>query len=317
MKKIFITGASGCIGHYLVENLIQDTDHELYLLVRNPEKLGFNYQARPGIHLLQGDLLQIANYADLLKTMNVAILIAAAWGGIEETREINVTKTHQLISFLDVELCEQVIYFSTASILDKNNQLLAAAGKTGHNYIRTKYECYQSLGELAIAPKITTVFPTLVFGGEEKKPYSHISGGIGEVAKYIDLIKWLKADASFHFLHARDIAQVVCYLVEYPELNQRQVVLGTPVISANQAVEEVTAYLHKKIYFRIPLSVWMANILIAVFRIEVADWDYFSIQYRHFTYKDPVTPASFGLPTYCATLADVLQASGIPRPLAN
>lgn len=311
MKKIFITGASGCIGHYIVENLIQNTDHELYLLVRTPEKLGFDYQAREGIHILQGDLLQIANYADLLRTMNVAILIAAAWGGIEETREINVTKTHQLMNFLDLEICEQVIYFSTASILDKNNQLLEAASKTGHNYIRTKYECYQSLGELAIAPKITTVFPTLVFGGEEKKPYSHISGGIGEVANYINLIKWLKADASFHFLHAKDIAQVVCHLVEHPELNQRQVVLGTPVITANQAVEEVCAYLGKKIYFRIPLEVWMANILIAVFRIEVADWDAFSIEYRHFTYKDPVTPASFGLPTYCATLPDVLKASGI------
>ncbi|MDE5120331.1 MAG: SDR family oxidoreductase, partial [Trichodesmium sp. St19_bin1] len=38
-KRIFITGASGCIGHYIVEFLIQNTHHELYLLVRNPDKL--------------------------------------------------------------------------------------------------------------------------------------------------------------------------------------------------------------------------------------------------------------------------------------
>jgi nucleoside-diphosphate-sugar epimerase len=56
MKRIFITGASGCIGHYMTEALIQNTNHELYLLVRNPDKLKFDYQARPGIHLLVGDM---------------------------------------------------------------------------------------------------------------------------------------------------------------------------------------------------------------------------------------------------------------------
>lgn len=46
-KKIFITGASGCIGHYLVETLIQQTNHELYLLVRNRDKLKIDSKARP------------------------------------------------------------------------------------------------------------------------------------------------------------------------------------------------------------------------------------------------------------------------------
>ncbi|MFN9179242.1 MAG: NAD-dependent epimerase/dehydratase family protein, partial [Dolichospermum sp.] len=38
-KRILVTGASGCIGHYISEALIQNTNHELYLLVRNPNKL--------------------------------------------------------------------------------------------------------------------------------------------------------------------------------------------------------------------------------------------------------------------------------------
>ncbi|MEN9870149.1 MAG: hypothetical protein RLZZ171_1137, partial [Cyanobacteriota bacterium] len=90
MKRIFITGASGCIGHYMTEALIQHTNHELYLLVRNPDKLKFNYQARPGIHLLVGDMSQIKKYSDLLLKINIAILAATAWGGKEETYNINV-----------------------------------------------------------------------------------------------------------------------------------------------------------------------------------------------------------------------------------
>ncbi|HEY9703288.1 MAG TPA: NAD-dependent epimerase/dehydratase family protein, partial [Allocoleopsis sp.] len=54
-KRIFITGASGCIGHYICENLIQNTDYDLYLLVRNPQKLKFNYEFRPGVTILEGD----------------------------------------------------------------------------------------------------------------------------------------------------------------------------------------------------------------------------------------------------------------------
>jgi nucleoside-diphosphate-sugar epimerase len=80
-KRIFMTGASGCIGHYIAEALIQETEHELFLLVRNPNKLGFDYEARPGITILQGDLRQIEYFGDLLKTMDVAILAATAWGG--------------------------------------------------------------------------------------------------------------------------------------------------------------------------------------------------------------------------------------------
>lgn len=96
-KKVFITGASGCIGHYLAETFIYHTDYELYLLVRSPQKLRFNTEARGGIHVVQGDLLDIEQQADLLKTINVAILAATAWGGAQESFETNVVKQPSLL----------------------------------------------------------------------------------------------------------------------------------------------------------------------------------------------------------------------------
>jgi nucleoside-diphosphate-sugar epimerase len=320
-KRILLTGASGCIGHYIAEALIQETEHELYLLVRNPDKLGFDYEARPGVTILQADLRQIERFADLLKTMNMAILAATAWGGQQETFDVNVVKTMRLMELLDPSVCEQVIYFSTASVLDRNNQILKESGQLGTEYIRSKYQCLVQLPKLAIAPKITTVFPTLVFGGEANKPYSHISSGIKDVVKWVDLIRWFKADASFHFIHGRDIAQVVRYLVDHlpepdwfgePDMRStRRLVLGNGPLTVNQAVEEVCAYLGKKIYFRIPLSPWLADILIVLFRIQMAAWDRFSMSYRHFTYKNPINPATVSLEPYCKTLTDVLRISGI------
>jgi len=180
-KRIFLTGASGCIGHYIAEALIQETEHELYLLVRNPDKLGFDYESRPGITILQADLRQIERFSALLKTMDVAILAATAWGGQQESFDINVVKTIRLMDLLDPSVCQQVIYFSTASVLDRNNKLLKEAGQLGTDYIRSKYNCLMQLSKLAIAPRITTLFPTLVLGGDANKPYSHISAGIRDV----------------------------------------------------------------------------------------------------------------------------------------
>lgn len=319
MKRIFITGASGCIGHYLTEALIQHTNHELYLLVRNPDKLKFNYQARPGIHLLVGDMSQIKKYSDLLLKMNIAILAATAWGGKEETYDINVVKTLSLINLLNPQICERVIYFSTASILDRNNQLLLPASQFGHDYIRTKYQCFEQLSHQAIADKIIAVFPTLVFGGEQNKPYSHLSAGITDVTKWISLIRWFSLEGSFHFIHAQDIAKIISYLVENPDYAPNSsaegkvgcLVLGNPAISVDQAIAQITSYFNQKIYLRIPLYIWLTNILIKLFKIQMDDWSRFSLNYRHFTYANPVTPASFGLQNYCSTVEELLQASGV------
>jgi nucleoside-diphosphate-sugar epimerase len=315
--RIFLTGASGCIGHYIAEALIQETEHDLFLLVRNPDKLKFDYKCRPGIEILSGDLRQIEKFAHLLKTIDVAILAATAWGDPIESKETNIVKTIELINLLDPEICQQVIYFSTASILDRNNKLLKEAGELGTDYIQTKYKCFTKLSELTLAPKITVVFPTLVVGGDGNKPYSHISAGLPDVVKWINLARWFKADASFHFIHARDIAQIIRYLVDNPpsasSQKPRKLVLGNEEIAVDRAIEEIADYFCKKIYFRIPLSIWWANFFIKVFNVQMDDWSRFSIDYRHFTYQNTVTPATFGLSRYCSTLTDVFKLAGISQ----
>ncbi|MBD1211248.1 MAG: NAD-dependent epimerase/dehydratase family protein [Dolichospermum sp.] len=311
-KRILVTGASGCIGHYISEALIQNTNHELYLLVRNPNKLQVDTTVRPDITILQGDMQEIDKFSNLLKTIDIAVLTATSWGG-EEIFDINVLKTLELMNLLNPEKCEQVIYFSTASVLNNENKPLKEAGEIGTDYIRSKYDCLHQIEKLAIFPKITTVFPTLVLGGDDKKPYSHLTSGIPEVTNYINIIRFLQADASFHFIHGRDIATIIQYLGDYPPQpgDPRRFVLGQSSLTVNQAIEEVCAYFNKKIYFRIPLSLGLANLIIVLFRIQMAAWDRFCMNYRHFNYANAINPSSFNLPNYCATMTDVLKISKV------
>jgi nucleoside-diphosphate-sugar epimerase len=283
------------------------------LLVRNPQKLNYDYQARSGIHLLIGSLSDLEPFQSVLSTVDVLIHVATCWGGEEESYEINVRKSLELMNRLDRDRIEQVIYFSTASILDRRNRPLPEARTLGTTYVRTKYQCFSRLPELAICDRITTVFPTFVFGGDATKPYSHISGGLAEVIGWIGLIRWFSAEGSFHFVHAQDIAGVVAHLVDHPPApnDSRILPLGNAAISADQAIAEICAYLGKRIYFRLPLSTALANFFIKVFRLKMAPWDRFCMNYRHFTHQNPVTPASFGLINYCSTVADIFKVSGI------
>jgi nucleoside-diphosphate-sugar epimerase len=309
-RRILVTGASGCIGHYITEALIQNTRDELFLLVRDPAKLKVPTNIRPGVQVIQGDLQNLDALADLLPTITHAVLTATAWGGPEVVYHINVEQTLSLMQRFNPAICKQIIYFSTASILGRDGDLLPQAKDFGTDYIRSKYLCFEKLSHLKNCPPIVTVFPTLVVGGDRTKPLSHFSTGIPEVVKWAGLARFLKAEGSFHFIHAQDIAQVVAYLIEYPEKAPSQkLVLGAPPLTVNEAVKLVGEFTGKTSPIQINLSPFLVDVLVKVFRIQIGEWDRFCLDYRYFNYKDAVCPETFGLKNYCSTLLDVLQTA--------
>ncbi len=313
--RILVTGASGCIGHYICESLIKETDHELFLFLRNPAKLNLDTTARPGITVIQGDMLNLEPLSEILPTINVAILTATMWGG-EGIFQVNVSQTLALINALNPAVCQKVFYFSTASVLNHALEPLPEAGSIGTDYIRSKYQCLEQLESLGIADRIVELFPTLVFGGGGGKPLSHITGGLSEALRWLWLAKCFEVDGSFHFVHGRDIAQVITYLIEHPEINPgHRLVLGNPRLTVQEMLQEMCQFAGQRIFVRVPLQLWLVNILIKVFRLQMAAWDYFCIQYRHFCYDEVVNPQKFGLEPYCGTLTELLKiTTSLPEP---
>ena len=303
-RRILITGASGCIGHYLSETFINHTDDELFLVLRDPQKLSVPVNSRPGIHLVQADLRNIEPLRDLLSTIHCAILVATGWGD----PELDIIKTLDLIQALNPQVCQQVVYFSTASILGRDEQVLPEAKSLGTEYVKAKAICYEKLMAMELAFPVFTVFPTLVVGGDRHKPYSHFASGLPEVLKWAGLIRFLKLEGSFHFIHAQDIATAVRELVQHPELAPSQkLVLGNGAMTANEAIAILCTFANKRIYFQLDLKPWLVNVLIRLFNIRMGAWDYFCLRYRHFQYANPVSPKTFKQPEYCLTFKDVLS----------
>jgi nucleoside-diphosphate-sugar epimerase len=316
VKRIFVTGASGSVGHYVVDTLVRETDHELYLLVRDPNRLQVETRSRPGVTLVRGDMRDIAQLAPLLRTMDAAVLTAASWGGPDVYR-VNVEMTLKLLDLLDPAVCEQVLYFSTASILTRDHQPLPEAGTLGSDYVRTKYQCLVRLPESRMASRITALFPTVVLGEGARESNVRLSTLLPQLVRRAGLLRFFSADASFHFIHARDIAQIVRHLLDHPQpgVGPRIMVLGQERVTFDQVVEDLCAYLGKRIYWRLSLTGPLLNAAVALLGVHMDPWDRFCLGYRHFTYQDPVSPARYGLPSYCATLTDVLRIGGVaPHP---
>lgn len=308
--KIFIAGGSGCVGHYLVESLLQNTDWHLYLLLRNPAKLKLQIPL-DRCTILQGGLEEIDKFKHLLGEMNYLVSTVACWGG-DDTYLINVDKTHALFSYLDQSVCVRAVYFSTASIIANNLQLLPEALTLGTDYIRSKALGLDKMQQLEIADKIITVFPTIVFGGDgHTKPFAFTSAGLKDLYPYLPLVlpllKFFKAEGSFHFIHSFDIAQMVTHILRFGSAETR-LVLGLPPISVNQALQELCALRNQYTDWQIDVNAPLVNFLRWLFRIQMAEWDEFCLSQRHFTYPH-LCPTDLGLPARYPTLTHIIGSS--------
>ena len=322
--RILITGASGCVGQHIADLLYRETDAELLLWLRDPSKLTAVPAADPRITLLVGDLRDAEPHRAQIASATRIIHTATAWGDPERAQQVNVVAVKQMLAATNPEILEQVVYFSTASILNKDLHLLPEAMPYGTEYIQTKAQCLEQLEQHPLAQRIVAVFPTLVFGGRVDGsgvfPTSYLTAGLKEGTRWLWLAKWLRAEASFHFIHAADIARVCAHLATSPhqpnpEVGQgavRRLVLGQPSVTVNETVKRLCRW-RRGWYPPIGLDLrgWLIEGLIKLLRIEVNAWDRFSIRQRHFVH-DPISPPErFGLVSHAPTLEAVFEDAGL------
>lgn len=260
------------------------------------------------VTVVEGDLLRLDDYGDLLAQMDIVIHLAADWGNLDRCRAVNVTKTLELFNRLNPDRCRKILYFSTASLLDRHKQPLAVASRAGTDYIRTKYEMLMLRSEVELCDRLITLYPTLVFGGSPNHPYSHITAGLHDVLKWIGLIRFFKVDGSFHFIHAADIAQVVAHFIDSAVLCGDWV-LGNPPLQVNDCVAQICAAYQQRIYFRIPVPVRVLRAIAVLLGAKLSEWDDYYIQHRHFVY-DAVNAETYHHVSYFPTVASLLQKYG-------
>lgn len=304
-QHVFITGISGCVGHYLFDELADDPRYHLHLLVRDVGRLRFDYR-RPNVSIVGGDFLDIERHAPLLAQMDHLIHVAAAWGE-PVSYEVNYRLAHRMFELADPERVKRIVNFSTASILDSENRPLSEADAHGTDYIRSKYLCRVHLDEHPLRDRILTVYPTLIFGGSDRHPTSHLSSGLEDVRHWLGLLRFLSLDGTLHFIHARDIARIVKHALEH-EVAEDHLVLGNPELSVDELIDALCRAYGVSRLARIDLTPAL-GLISKLFADRMNSWDRFSAGYRHFRYRT-VNASTFGLPEDLSTLEAIVREHG-------
>jgi len=322
---ILITGASGCVGQYIANWLIENSNSELFLWVRDPKKITSINLENPRIKLLVGDLRQPDKFQKEISEVNRVIHTATAWGDPKRAKEVNIEAVKNLLNLLNPSNIKQIIYFSTASVLDRNLNLLPEAFTYGTEYIQTKAQCLTELEAHKLSTKIIAVFPTLVFGGrldgKSKFPTSYLTEGLRDAFKWIWLARWIKVFSRFHFIHAADIAFICGYLATShfepaqpsSESNIKKLVLGQPQTNIDIAIKTLLEWKGMRRVPQIPLWTWLIELLTILLPIQITNWDRFSLRQRHFIHEPITTPETFGGQSYAKTFNQVLHNSGLTK----
>ncbi len=289
-------------------------------MVRDKSKLPISIQENKKVKLIVCDIRESNRYKKEISEINYLIHTATAWGDPKRAYEVNIKAFEELLEMLDIKKLEKIIYFSTASILDKKTELMREAFIYGTEYIQTKYKCFERLRESSFAEKTFAVFPTLVFGGtlgkKSKYPVSYLTSGLKEIKKWLWLARFFKLDSKFHFIHANDIAQICGFLIKNHKEEQykgfRKFVLGQNFISIEEAINTLLKRNKMKRYFSIPLTKKILKILLRILPIQTTSWDSFSIKKYDFNHVPITNPETFNLKSHAKSLNDILRLSKLP-----
>jgi nucleoside-diphosphate-sugar epimerase len=302
--RVFLTGASGCVGSYLLTELLEQTKSEVYVLIRTPSRLSQTHLNHRRVHVLEGDLASLSKWKRELNQTQILIHTAVQWGG-PETFQVNLKQTQNLFDYLDPAICQKIFYFSTASLLGTKEQWTARSLFAGTDYIRSKAAFYISSHQSIWSPKTYFLYPTVVLGGDLNHPFSAAGQGLQNLPKWIPWLRFLKAKGVFHWIHAEDIAKLLVHWLETKPPAQH-LILGNPAQSINTTIVQFNNFAQKKrAALRIPLEP-VLPLLMPFLMHKMSAWDRYSLYHRDLSYES-VYPQKYGLASRFSNLEAVLQ----------
>ncbi|MBF2054607.1 MAG: NAD(P)-dependent oxidoreductase [Candidatus Sericytochromatia bacterium] len=306
MKRVLLTGATGCLGSYLLAELLAQTDCQITVWVRQPERLWPVWRQHPRVRLRVGDLCQASLQKDLFRHFDALIHPAVAWGGAQ-TFSLNVHATRRLFAALDPERCRQIHCFSTASLLDARHQIWPQAHTLGTDYIRSKAALAALLQQQPPAIPLTLYYPPLIVGGDgAAHPLTPLTAGLPQALRFAPLLQYLSVDGGLHFIHAADLAALVvrrlCTGIAPAALVPGQNWCSVMDLMAATARSAGAA----RANWKLPLQPALPALCYALQR-QMSAWDRFSLHVRSTRYQ-VVRPEDYGLTSRYPRWTDILAA---------
>jgi len=169
--RVFITGATGFVGSYLVKRLLSE-GHDILCLTRNIDKISF--PTYNNVEFLEGDITKPDTYSNYLVNIDMIYHLAGyvkheAYNKNEAYKN-NVIGTRNIFNLALEKKIKKVIYLSSAGIFhSKDNSVMdensLPVGKFINYYAYSKYLSYIELKDfLNRGLDVVTIMPVSIYG---------------------------------------------------------------------------------------------------------------------------------------------------------
>lgn len=209
--KIGVTGASGFIGKYLIQQLLHD-NYNVSVLAHS------DYTYPDSVEVIKGDLLSPKSVKDFLKNTDIIIHLAGRQLPPNSAFfQDNVVATTVLMDCLLESKVEQVIFLSTIAVYGDQKKIIHSESEECSPttyYGLTKYLSEKSLQywQATMQGKLTILRPFNVYGEHSTK------GVVFNILKNIQEDKTIRiygdGNQSRDFLHVSDVVNAIMLSIE-------------------------------------------------------------------------------------------------------
>ena len=241
--KIFVTGATGFIGSYLVDKLLGD-GHEVTIYARKTSSLDFLPKDR--IKIEYGDIRDGNRLKEVLSSFDAVYHNAALvsdWGEKEEFYQTNVEGTKNILNAIQENHIKRLVLTSTIGVIGEENSPFAkdeiSPYKPRINYFLSRffesdmnhYRITKMLAEKEAIEfckrhniALTVIRPTWVYGPREFHSGAYYSCSI--ILKKVPFFPVGKINR-FHVIYVEDLACAMASVLEKDFLGINIFIIGS------------------------------------------------------------------------------------------
>ncbi len=224
--RIFLTGGTGFIGHYVAQKLLND-GHELTLLARNPRKI-LSLAQNAAVKTVEGSIYDAETIRKNIAGCEACIHLALGWGETPVTMLENDTRvTVFLLEQAAKAGCTKFIYTSSTAAMGKMRPLMA---ETTSNTPIDLYGATKAAGEafvLGFRKGYGTHFPQVEMKRNIIRPGYTFGNpawhdGVSQPdRRFLDMAKAVRENRDIHiikndgtqFIHASQQAEIYAKLL--------------------------------------------------------------------------------------------------------
>ncbi|MEO0041854.1 MAG: hypothetical protein RL329_1302 [Bacteroidota bacterium] len=252
-SKIFVTGATGFVGSYLIRTLLQQGYKNIYALKRADSPLDLLQNIENQIHFVTGDILNTPFLEDAFKNMDFVFHCAAMVSfdnrDTEAMYEVNEIGTANVVNVCLAIGVKKLIHVSSVAAIgrDENNPNYTEKSswqrsKWNTHYAISKYMAEQEVWRgVAEGLTVAIVNPSIILGSQ----FWH--QGTGRMFRQVwDGLKFYTGGIT-GFVDVRDVARFMILLMENQDKNidNQRFILSSENLPYKNVFEQIASGLQK------------------------------------------------------------------------